>query len=54
MSRIDDGYRSPKSNVPNAPVRFAGVAPTTVTKGQLSDQVGMRLQTTSGTRLKDL
>ncbi len=34
-----EGYRSPKSNVPNAPVRFAGIAPTTITKGQLTDQV---------------
>ncbi len=34
-----EGYRSPKSNVPNAPIRFAGIAPTTVTKGQMTDQV---------------
>jgi hypothetical protein len=38
-----DGYRSPKSNVPNASVRFAGIAPTPVTKGQLSDQVGNQI-----------
>lgn len=33
------GYRSPKSNVPNAPVRIAGIAPTTTTKGQIVDKV---------------
>ncbi|MCS5585084.1 MAG: hypothetical protein NZ777_16435, partial [Pseudomonadales bacterium] len=39
----DAGYQSPKSNVPNAPVRVAGIAPTTVTKGMLLDKVLVKL-----------